>query len=148
MKKQAVLRGMLGFPIGIAIGYILSIVFSLGWGDGGYYPCVPALEEAMGSQINAVLVQTLLSGLLGIAFSASSVIWEIDHWSIAKQTGIYFLITSLVMMPTAYINNWMEHSVAGFISYFGIFAGIFIAIWAAQYFRWKRKVDKMNEKLK
>ncbi len=148
MKKKAVLRGLLGFPLGIAIGYVLSILISLSWGDGFYYPCVPAFEEAMGSQINAVLVQTLLSGVIGTAFAASSVIWEIDHWSIAKQTGIYFLITSIVMMPAAYINNWMEHSVTGFLSYFGIFAGIFIAIWATQYFMWKRKIDKMNKKLK
>ena len=31
MKKQVLLRGLQGFPLGIAIGYIITIIISLGW---------------------------------------------------------------------------------------------------------------------
>ncbi len=51
----------------------------------------------MGNEINAVIVQTILYGILGVGFAASSVIWEIDSWSIVKQTGIYFSIISVIM---------------------------------------------------
>jgi len=81
-----------------------------------------------------------------IIFAACSVIWEMDRWSIAKQTCIYFLITSLVMMPIAYFTNWMEHTIIGFLLYFGIFAAIFIAVWFVQYRIWKNKVKKINSK--
>ena len=64
MKKQLLLRGLLGFPIGIALGYLITILVSLGWGDGAYAPCMPALADAMGSEIGAVMLQALLCGLL------------------------------------------------------------------------------------
>ena len=144
MKKQAVLRGLFGCPLGLAIGYIVTIIISISLGQGYYSPCIPELADTMGSEINAVILQTLLSGLLGSSFSASSVIWEIDKWSIAKQTCIYFLVMAFVMMPVAYIANWMEHSLVGFLVYFGIFVAIFIIVWIVQYLFWKNKVKKLN----
>lgn len=147
MKKKMFLSGLLGFPIGIAIGYVITILTSLGWGDGGYYPCVPELADALGSEINAVAVQAVLCGVIGAAFAASSVIWEIEEWSIAKQTGIYFAIVSMVMLPIAYFMGWMEHTVTGFLSYFGIFTGIFVVLWVTQYFSWKNKIKKINSKM-
>lgn len=148
MIKKVFLRGLLGFPIGIAIGYAVTIFKSLGTGQGYYFPCVPELIELMGNEINAVIVQTVLCGLLGAAFGSGSVIWEIDSWSIVKQTGIYFAIVSVVMLPIAYFMFWMEHSVKGFLSYFGIFVAIFIFIWLIQYLIGKYNVTKMNSKLK
>lgn len=147
MKKKIALRGILGFPIGIAIGYIITIVISLSVADGCYSPCVPELIRVMGNEINAVTVQALLCGLLGAGFAASSVIWEMENWSIVKQTGVYFLITSLIMLPIAYFSYWMEHSVAGFFSYFGIFVLIFAVFWVMQFTIAKHNVKKMNKKL-
>lgn len=148
MKKKIILRGAVGAPIGITIGYLITIFTSLGWGNGYYSPCVPELIPVMGNEICAVIVQMILCALLGIAFAASSVIWEMEYWSIAKQTGIYFFITSIVMMPTAWFLHWMEHTITGFLSYLGIFAMIFIFIWLTQYFINMRNIKKINAKLK
>ena len=147
MKKKIILRGILGIPIGITIGYLITIFISLGLANGYYSPCVPELISMMGSEIRAVIVQSVFSGILGAGFAASSVIWEIDHWSLVKQTGIYFAIASLLMLPIAYLAYWMEHSVVGFLSYFGIFILIFVMIWAIQFAIGKYNVKKMNEKL-
>lgn len=144
MKKKIVLRALLGFPIGVTIGYAISIITSLIWADGYYSPCVPDLIATMGNEINAVILQALLCGLLGSGFAASSLIWENEHWSIARQTGIYFLIISAIMMPIAYLTYWMEHSVAGFLSYFGIFVFIFIVIWAVQFMLAKKNIRSIN----
>ena len=111
MKKKIFYRALIGFPIGISIGNLIMILISLGWANGYYSPCVPDLITAMGNEINAVIIQTVLCGLLGSGFSVSSVIWEIEHWSIVKQTGLYFLIISVIMLPIAYFMYWMEHSV-------------------------------------
>jgi len=110
MKKKLLLRGALGFPIGIAIGYVITICISLVWAGGYYSPCVPELAEALGSEIGAVALQALLCGLLGVGFAASSVIWEMESWSLVRQTGVYFFIISLIMLPIAYVAYWMEHS--------------------------------------
>lgn len=151
MKKKmilrAVLRGALGAPIGLAIGYLLTILSSLCFADGYYAPCVPQLAAAMGSEIKAVLVQAALSALLGVSFSACSVIWDIEHWGLMKQTGAYFFINTLVMMPTAYALYWMEHSWAGFVGYFGIFLLVFVVIWIIEFLIGKYTIRKMNANL-
>ncbi len=147
MKKKIFLRGAFGFPIGITIGYIITIITSAIWAGGYYSPCVPELISTTGSEINAVILQALLSGLLGMGFAASSVIWEMENWGIVKQTGIYFGIISVIMMPVAYFLYWMEHSAMGFLSYFGIFAFIFIIIWLIQFFTGRRIVKRLNENL-
>ena len=101
----------------------------------------------MGNEINAIILQTILCGLLGMGFAASSVIWEVEHWGITKQTGIYFLIVSIIMMPIAYFTYWMEHSIAGFLSYFGIFTLIFVIVWIIQFTIGRHNVRKINENL-
>ncbi|MDD3428451.1 MAG: DUF3021 domain-containing protein [Oscillospiraceae bacterium] len=148
MKKQILQRGALGALIGIVLGDVITVGISLCIGQGEYFPCVPAFVSAMGNQLNAVMMQMLLDAILGAAFGASSLIWEIDKWSIAKQTGVYFFITAMVMMPIAYFANWMHHSFWGMVSYFAIFAGIFVVVWISQYLGWKRRVKKLNDKLK
>lgn len=147
MKKNILLRGAFGFPIGITIGYLITIFTSLIWADGYYSPCMPDLISVMGNEINAVILQALLCGLLGSSFSAGSAIWEIEHWSIVRQTGIYFLIVSVIMMPIAYFTYWMEHSLKGFLSYFGIFVLVFIIIWIVQFMIGRHNVRKMNDNL-
>lgn len=147
MKKKIVLRSIFGFPIGIAIGYLITIFISLVWANGYYSPCVPELITTMGNEINAVILQALLCGLLGAGFAASSVIWEIENWGIIKQTGIYFIITSVIMLPIAYFAYWMEHSIVGIFSYFGIFILIFAVFWIIQFVIGKHNVRKMNKNL-
>ena len=147
MKKKAFLRGLLGFPLGIAIGYVISVLGSLVFGNGAFQPCTPALIAMAGSEINAVMLQTLLCGVVGTSFAASSVLWEIEKWSIVKQTGSYFLINAVVMLPTAYLLNWMDHSFKGFFIYFGIFTLYFAVIWMIQYLVWKHTLRKMNDKI-
>ena len=147
VKLTAIRRGLLGIPLGIAIGFLMSLVASISIGHGVYYAAKPELIAEMGSEINAVLLQTGLSGLIGMAFSAASVIWQLEDWSLAKQTGIYFLITALVMLPIAWFARWTERTFRCIVIYFGIFAVIFFIIWGIQYLTWRRKIKKMNEKL-
>lgn len=148
MKKKALLRGLLGFPLGLAIGYAITIACSLIRADGAYTPCAPQLTAMMGSEIQAVLLQALLCGTVGAGFAASSVIWEIENWGIVKQTGIYFLVISAIMLPIAYIAHWMEHSLRGILSYCGIFTLIFVILWVIEYGIIKHNVRKMNEILR
>jgi hypothetical protein len=147
LKKKTLKRGLLGFPLGVAIGYTITILISLVVADGYYSPCVPALVDAMGSEIGAVIFQAALCGLLGATFAAASVIWEMDNWSIVKQTGLYFLVAAVIMFPIAWFTHWMEHSVAGFLLYTGIFIAIFVFMWVVQYCIWRQRIKGINKKM-
>lgn len=147
MKKKIIFRILSGFPQGLALGYSISILISLLYADGSYFPFVPEFIAVMGNEINAVMLQAVLCGVIGSGFSAASVIWEVEEWGILKQTGIYFLLISVIMMPIAYATCWMEHSLKGVLSYFGIFFLIFVVIWMVQYLIVRRMVRRWNQKL-
>ena len=87
---------------------------------------------------------TVLCAIMGAGFAAASIIWELDSWSLAKQSGIYFMIISVIMLPIAYFTNWMKHTVLGVLSYVAIFVAIFVVVWLSQYLLWKRKIKQMN----
>lgn len=148
MKKKIIARGVLGIPFGITIGYLITIISSLKWGQGYYAPCAPELVDMMGGEIQAVLLQTFLCAALGIVCAAGSVIWEVENWNIVKQTGLYFVLIWAAMMPIAYFLYWMEHSFIGFFAYFAIFVGIFILMWLSQYLVNRRHIRAINAKLK
>ncbi len=147
MKKKVMKRGLLGFPLGIVGGFVITILISLGIGDGSFYPVTPELTDTMGNELNAVILQTVLTGVIGAGFAMASVIWEMDSWSIAKQSGIYFAIACALLLPIAYFANWMKHDLTGILSYIGIFVAIFIVVWIVQYCLWKSKIKKMNDKV-
>lgn len=147
MKKKIILRGIVGFPVGVAIGHIISIFGSFVWGKGYYAPCAPALISMMGNEIKAVMLQAFLSGVIGTGFAAGSIVWDIEEWSIIKQSSVYFFLNALIMMPSAYCMYWMEHSVSGMISYIADFALIYMIIWAILYGAGRYNVKKMNEGL-
>ncbi len=148
MKRKIISRALTGFPIGIAIGNAITIFISLLLRDGNYHPCLPQLVAMTGSEISAVLLQTALCGILGSIFSAGSIIWELEDWSIARQTFAYFLITTCAMLPIAYINHWMQHSIGGFFSYLLFYAAIFFVIWLIQFIRLRKKIAAINDRLK
>lgn len=148
MKKKIMKRIWIGLPVGIAMGHIITLIISACIADGTFYSVTPELAEKMGNELNAVILQTVLCGVLGAGFAAASVIWELDSWSLAKQSGVYFLVIGVILLPIAYVTNWMQHTVAGFLSYIGIFVGIFVAVWLSQYLCWKQRIKKINDRVR
>lgn len=147
MRKKAILRGLLGVPLGMALGYLITILISLGWGEGGYMACMPALTALVGGEAVAVAVQAALCGMLGAVFSVASLVWEMERWSLLRQSLIYFAATALAMLPIAWLCGWMEHSARGFAVYAGVFAGIFAAVWAVQYLLWREKIRRLDRRM-
>ena len=92
MKKQAILRGLLGFPLGVAMGQFITVAASAASGYGTYSAVMPEFAAELGSELGAVALQMLLCGLMGAAFGAASVIWQLERWSIAAQSAAYFAV--------------------------------------------------------
>lgn len=147
MNKKTIFRGFLGFPLGVFISYTITIIISLIFANGYYSPVVPSLIKQCGNEINAVIIQFVLSGIFGSICCASSVVWERDEWSILKQSFIHFIIISFTLFPIAYLTHWMEHSIIGTITYFAIFIFIYIVIWIIKYNIWKYRVNQINKKI-
>lgn len=147
MRKKILLRCLIGAPIGLAISTLITIIISLTVGDGNYYPVVPELVSDCGDEMNAVLLQALLSLLYGAAWAGASVIWEMENWSILLQTVTHLVICSLATFPIAYFMRWMKHTASGILLYFGIFFAIYLIIWLSQYSSMKKRVEEINRKI-
>ena len=145
--KKIVSRVLYSFPIGISCSVGISLLLSLLFGEGKYYPFAASLVFFTGSEVKAMLMQTILSGILGSVFGGMSFIWEMERWSILKQTAVYFLSVSIPMMGISYLLYWMEHSLSGFLLYFLIFVLVFIVVWLFNLAMYWIKIRKMNQNL-
>jgi hypothetical protein len=148
MRKEILKRCLFGAPIGIAIGVIITIIISLTVGDGKFYAVVPELVNDMGSEINAVILQTVLSMVYGAAWAGASVVWDAEGWSLLKMTLVHLAIASVATFPIAYFARWMPHTLGGVLLYIGIFLFIYAGIWISQYSAMKKRVNELNEKIK
>ena len=79
--KKIVSRVLYSFPIGISCSVGISLFLSLLFGEGKYYPFAAPLVSFTGSEVKAMLMQTILSGILGSVFGGMSFIWEIERWN-------------------------------------------------------------------
>ncbi len=142
--KKAILRGILGIPIGVFISTTIGFIYSLCYGE---LMVIPPTDGVV-TPLNAYIIQYVVSMIIGFTFAACSAIFEVDHWSIAKQTAIHFILTCLVFFPCSIKARWIYPSTLSIIIYISVFIFIYIAIWFSQYSMWKKKVDKLNKKLK
>ena len=147
MIKKLLLRGLNGVLPTMAIGYLITITISLLFLDGQYNPVVPALSAQFENEIYAVLVQAAFLAVIGFVQGAASVIWDMDELSYMKQTGIYFFIYALIVLPVAFLLRWMPRSILGFMVFFGLFTLAFAITWLIQYCIGKSKIKKINEEL-
>lgn len=145
--KKALLRGLIGIPIGATISYAITIIISLGWGQGWYSPVVPAFMDTVGSQSGAVALQFALSCLMGFAFAMASAIWDIETWSLTRQTVCHFLVITLGMMPVVWACHWADYTPGGLLGYFGFFALAYIVVWFILTASTRKKVREVNRKL-
>ena len=110
--------------------------------------CAPRLYELVndfGGEQSAVIVQTVLLGVFGAIVGAASVIWELDRWSLTKQTGAHFCLFAIPFSIVAYVLYWIPRSVGGVVVSLIILVVIYAVIWYGTYFSAKRKIQKIND---
>jgi len=147
IAKKIIQRTLLGIPIGVFIGYLITILISFVMADSTYYAVAPELSDLCGSEINAVAFQAVLCAVYGMGFGAISIFWEIEKWSLLKQTILYFLCGSIISFPITWFAYWFPHTPGGMTGYFVIWIIIFALVWISQYIALKARVKKMNKKI-
>ncbi|WP_368654188.1 DUF3021 domain-containing protein [Ornithinibacillus sp. 4-3] len=73
---------------------------------------------------------TFMSSLIAFSVGAATVIYNIDHWSFPKQSGIHFLIMLVTVYPILLFSGWFEIStVFDAFKVFFYFVSVGIVIW-------------------
>ena len=78
---------------------------------------------------------TFIVGIIIASVAAASVIYEIENWSLFKQSVIHFLIMLVTVLPLLYISGWYKlNSVLDYVKVFGIFLFVGIVLCTILYF--------------
>lgn len=125
--KKATLSALTGFIVGAIIG----IGFLLGnW---------PGLREA--------LPHLLLGGIYGAVACGSSIVYDIEKWSIARATATHFLFVFALYFLIVITMDWFRLDDPGFWILIAAMAVVYILIWLFQCLAYKRKIREMNNDL-
>ena len=127
--KKATLMGLAGFAVGVAIGIVLAISGSV-------------------QDWKTALPHILMGGLQGAVAMGSSVMYEIEKWSIARATATHFLLVFALYFVISLSMEWFRVDDPVFWIVIACMAAAYFLIWLIQYMAYKREVRKMNEKLK
>ena len=140
-------RAILGFIYGVFIGQTILILESLIAGDGNFYSVSTYLVNHTSTRLAAVIAQYFITGIIGLSFAASTVIFEMDRWSILGQTALHFVINSIVMYAAGFLCGWFPHTVASTLIWFGVFIVVYLIFWFAFTMYYKKKTQEINKVL-
>lgn len=135
-----------GFIGGVAIGYIITIFTSLLFARGKYAPGVPAFMAQFDVEIEAVVIQAILFGVLGAFCSGASLVFRWEKVELFWRTVINCISIFLAVGTVGTILKWfyspVEMGICGLL-----FIGIYTLIWHIERLRMKRWIEKANKKL-
>lgn len=150
-KKISLLKMLLAFPLGMAIGQLCSLIASTIYSiilNQDQYLAVPvSLTNQFHNELVAVYWQTFWCGILGVIFEASRVIWQKEAWSLLKRSFIYYLVTSSATLLVASLNHWIILHLLSFGLFLISYTIIFMIIWVIVYLRIYFLMKQWNQKL-
>ena len=130
-----------GFVIGVVIGQFVQVIISIG--QDTYVPVMDHFLAWFTSTTVAVIVQTILTGMIGITFALSSLLFDIARWSLLKQYIVHFVITSLVWIPIVML-LWIPKSSIGTVIMIISYFSSYVITWISQYFISKKDIQQIN----
>ena len=129
MVKKAALLALLGYIAGCAIGLCFAL-------------------QSKDFTIARALPDILLGGIPGAIAMGSTVIYDIEEWSILRVTVTHFLVAMGVMLLACFVLKWFKPWSTAFWIMMAIEVVGYFLIWLVLYLSYRGKVRKLNEMLK
>ncbi|NLX82409.1 MAG: DUF3021 domain-containing protein [Clostridiales bacterium] len=111
--KNALIRGIIPLLIMSGISFIMK-------------------KQGMDAeQVNS----TFIAGLIFTAVAAATVVYEVDAWTLKKQSLIHFGIMLVTVYPCLLVSGWFPvHGVVNALKVLGIFLLVGFVLWTIAYF--------------
>ena len=143
LKNRFIIKASIGFALGILVDLIIHTVFVL---SGSSYLLAGTLSQ---EEVLGFFRELFLSGILGLIGNGSTVIYEIESWSILRVTATHFVIAFAAFFSIGLINGWLTPGItAENIIITGIVLISYVMIWLVQYLIYKKEVSDINDGLK
>lgn len=143
MLRNLLGRAVGGFTVGVLMGQIVQIIISLKLGHGEFMPVTPDFSDFFESETTAVIIQLVLTGVIGVTFAISGMIFDIAKWALLKQYIVHFFVTAIVWLPVVTI-CWMPKNVVGTLIFCISFFGTYFITWIIQFVISKKDIQKIN----
>ena len=130
--------------IGFVLGMIACTLICAVIGAPEHTLVNPALIRKMGSTGNAILIQTLLSGLYGAIIWMGILLYDVEEMPLALATLLHYLCIALPYIPLSFflgwVNSWRQLLVIELLQ----LAGFFV-IWLIMDHSYKKQIKELNE---
>ncbi len=133
--KKGLILAAAGFLAGILIGAgILYLEYPEAY-TGGY-------------TAGRMMLYLFLCGLHGAWSMGTSVIYDIEHWSITRSTVTHFVLILCSFYLMGLAQGWLEFFTPFFWFWTAGFIVTYCLIWIISYFSYRRKVRELNRDLR
>ena len=147
MKKEVLKRAVIGFFLGMLIGNFISYISS---GRSAVPPVLVSddLIRKAGSEMAALIVQTVLSGILGAVSFMGTIFYDLDDWGMTKTMLVHFLLILGVYFPVGFYCGWIEPDLKYILMVTGAMAFAYLIVWVIMYIRYRIETARLNQLVK
>ena len=143
MLIKTLKRAGIGFLLGMAVGNFIAFITAFTSSGGEVHFMAEKLIEHCGGEAMAFLMQTLLSGLIGLSGFAGMTLYELEEWSMAAAAGTHFVIIMLIFLPSGYLLYWFT-SWEDMLFMGIVMAVAYIIVWLIMCAVYKAQVKELN----
>ena len=101
------------------------------------------LIEMAGSKTLAIVIQTILGGLIGAAGFGGMLFYENESWSMIKTMAAHFALITAVFVPVCLILHWVGN-IWELLILVGIMLIWYMIIWLIMFCIYRSQVKKLN----
>ena len=143
MLKRILARGMFSYLISVTAQVVVILILGL---CGATQVTTPDFTARVGNPLTAMALQSLLIGLIGFAFGAGSLLFEVERWSFLKQGAVHLTLTAVVWIGVELI-CFSPVTLPTVLSFAGSATLTYGVTWGIQYLVWRREVRRLNAQI-
>lgn len=132
--KQMMLRGLVGIMIGLSIGYTVVFILSL-------------TDKSIVFDGSVLMRNYLYAALVGFYMASVTIVFDVEEWSLLKQTVIHGLL-NLPYLIVAFMIGWAPTGTFYRVLFVLGYIVVYFIIWLAFKSYWTKKALELNENLK
>ena len=137
MLMNTLKRAVSGFVLGMAVGNLIAALT----GQPDIFS--PALLTKAGSLSTALLLQTLLSGVIGGVAWAGISLYDLERWPLLQADAVHFGLILLAFLPIARFLGWLD-TPASLLLTIAIMAVAHLCIFLIMCAYYRAQVREMN----
>ncbi|ANZ60681.1 hypothetical protein AYR62_13850 [Secundilactobacillus paracollinoides] len=146
MKRTILSRVIIGVVVGVFIGFMIAMGISLAYRAPIFMPSSTSFVNHFSSSLMATAASIGLWALMGIVFAVGALVFEVERWSITRQTVTNFIITYVLFTPLAVLAGWFPISPlwSWLLSFTIEFIVIYVIMWVTSMRVARASVRRLN----